>query len=192
LGHSMGERRSAGAYLAQTFGVRRMVAGMPVGVDLTDAFFEILSSISASPVPAEYAAQRRRLLDAYVDGHKYISGKRAIVCGEADLVRAVTSFLSEIGIRTVITGGEEADFASMEEAAAELEPDIVIGNSKGYSLARKLNIPLVRVGFPVHDRFGGQRIRILGYDGTLELYDRIVNALLTCRQDANPVGYTYY
>jgi nitrogenase molybdenum-iron protein NifN len=50
----------------------------------------------------------------------------------------------------------------------------------------------VRVGFPIHDRFGGQRLRILGYGGTQELFDRIVNALIERRQEDSHVGYTYY
>ena len=39
-----------------------------------------------------------------------------------------------------------------------------IGHSKGYAFARRENIPLVRIGFPIHDRMGGQRILHLGYD----------------------------
>ena len=50
----------------------------------------------------------------------------------------------------------------------------MIGASKGYQIARQLGVPLLRVGFPIHDRFGGQRLLHLGYRGTQELYDRIV------------------
>ena len=39
-------------------------------------------------------------------------------------------------------------------------------------------MPLVRVGFPIHDRIGGQRILHVGYRGTQQLFDRIVNALI--------------
>ncbi|OQX05718.1 MAG: hypothetical protein BWK76_27095, partial [Desulfobulbaceae bacterium A2] len=66
------------------------------------------------------------------------------------------------------------------------------GHSKGYHLARKLNVPLIRVGFPIHDRFGGQRILHLGYRGAQNLFDLIVNAVIARRQDSSPVGYAYY
>jgi nitrogenase molybdenum-iron protein NifN len=79
----------------------------------------------------------------------------------------------------------------MLEACEVARPDIVIGNSKGYLLARRLRVPLVRVGFPIHDRIGGQRILHVGYRGTQRLFDTIVNALIEAGQDSSPVGYSY-
>ena len=72
-----------------------------------------------------------------------------------------------------------------------MKADLFIGNSKGYRTARKLEIPLVRIGFPIHDRIGGQRVLHLGYRGAQELFDHIVNALLANRQDNSTVGYSY-
>jgi nitrogenase molybdenum-iron protein NifN len=72
-----------------------------------------------------------------------------------------------------------------------LKPDFFIGSSKGYSVSRKLNVPLIRVGFPIHDRIGGQRVLHLGYRGAQELFDRIVNALLEVKQEKSPIGYSY-
>ena len=66
-----------------------------------------------------------------------------------------------------------------------------LGSSNGYSLARKLDIPIVRVGFPIHDRIGGQRILHIGYRGAQELYDAIVNSLLEVKQEKSDVGYSY-
>jgi nitrogenase molybdenum-iron protein NifN len=83
------------------------------------------------------------------------------------------------------------DFVDIEKVAQELRPDILIGSSKGYHLSRALGLPLVRLGFPVHDRIGATRLRCLGYGGTLALFDRIVNALLEHRQDESETGYSY-
>ena len=52
-------------------------------------------------------------------------------------------------------------------------------------------MPLIRVGFPIHDRIGGQRIHHLGYRGAQELFDRIVNALMDSKQETSTVGYSY-
>ena len=57
-------------------------------------------------------------------------------------------------------------------------PEILIGNSNGRYIAKALDIPLVRVGLPIHDRVGAQRILTVGYRGALELLDRITNAIL--------------
>jgi nitrogenase molybdenum-iron protein NifN len=148
-----------------------------------------------------------------VDGHKYLFNKKAVVYGEEELVIALVSFLNEIGIETAICGSggnsgsmsdripelapnalllDDSDFEEIEKASMELKPDILIGNSKGYPIARKLGIPLVRVGFPIHDRLGAQRIQTLGYRGTQELFDKVVNALIEHEQDSSPVGYKYY
>ena len=168
-------------------------------------------------MPERYTLERGRLLDALVDGHKYVNGRRAVVYGEADLVAGVVDFLSEIGILPVICatgdrGGhleaavkqtlqekwhdqirviEGVDFVDIEEAVRKAEPDLMIGHSKGYSLARKLDIPLVRIGFPIHDRVGGSRMLHLGYQGAQALFDRISNTLLERRQSDSDVGYTY-
>ncbi|MFO7568515.1 MAG: nitrogenase component 1, partial [Smithellaceae bacterium] len=86
---------------------------------------------------------------------------------------------------------EDTDFEEMLAVCREIDVDIIIGNSKGYYLAKNLNIPLVRAGFPIHDRIGGQRILHIGYEGTQQLFDRIVNVLMEHKQEKSSVGYSY-
>jgi nitrogenase molybdenum-iron protein NifN len=208
---------TGGTVLAEKFSVPNHRIGMPVGIRETDAFFSLLETISGRPTPEKYAKQRGRLVDAYVDGHKYIFGKRAILYGEEDLLVGMCSFLAEIGVQPVLcaSGGtsgklkaaiasatgdtlleqpqvfEGMDFFEISEIAETLQPDLVVGHSKGYPLAKKLNIPLIRVGFPIHDRVGGQRILHLGYAGAQHLFDLVANAMIEKKQDDSPVGYFY-
>ena len=216
LGNSLDERDSAGKFLESEVGSKRYGLGLPVGIDLTDDFFNSLKIISGKKIPDKYVAQRGRLVDAYCDVHKYLFGKRAVVFGEEDMVVSIARFLCEIGVIPVFCasgakGSEmkkalqqlskeykneivvriEADFADIEQEAEGLKPDFLIGNSKGYTLSRKLGIPLVRVGFPIHDRFGASRILHLCYKGTQELFDRIVNAVIEKEQSESSVGHTY-
>ena len=203
--------------LDNKFKVRRHQLGMPIGIEETDRFFALLSDLSGQAMPEKYQKERGRLVDAYVDGHKYVFGKRAIIYGEEDLLVGLTAFLAEIGIVPVLcaSGGtsgrlataiaevtdgilaeqpdvhEGADFFDIAELAESLKPDIIIGHSKGYPMARKLGIPLIRVGFPIHDRVGGQRILHLGYQGAQQLFDSVTNALVAKKQDDSPVGYSY-
>lgn len=197
--------------------MRRHTLGMPIGLRKSDELFDILCEASGRELPEKHSLERGRLIDAFVDGHKYVFGKRAVVYGEADLVVGLTAFLSEIGIQPVLcaTGSESGkledairtvagellaelptimegtDFFRIEESASGLMPDLLIGNSKGHHLARKLGVPLVRVGFPIHDRFGGQRLVHVGYRGTQSLFDCVVNTLIASKQDGSSVGYTY-
>ena len=203
--------------LTEKFSVPHHRIGMPVGIRETDAFFSLLETISGRPTPVKYAKQRGRLVDSYVDGHKYVFGKRAILYGEEDLLVGMCSFLAEIGIQPVLcaSGGtsgklkaaiesatgdtlleqpqvfEGMDFFEISEIAETLQPDLVVGHSKGYPLAKKMNIPLIRVGFPIHDRVGGQRILHLGYAGAQQLFDTVANAMIKKKQEDSPVGYFY-
>ncbi len=208
---------TAGALLRDRFGVAHESLGLPVGLRESDRLFAVLEGLAGRPSPREHQLERGRLVDAYVDGHKYVFGKRVVVYGEEDLAVGLTAFLAEIGARPVLvaSGGksgrladavaavagdllpeppavrEGVDFFDIAAEAEGLQPDLLLGNSKGYPMARKWNIPLVRVGFPIHDRFGGQRLLHLGYRGAQQLYDRLVNALLEVKQGGSDVGYGY-
>jgi len=207
---------TAAGWLEQNFNIPVKRLGFPIGIKETDRFFKVLEELSGRKTPRIQERLRGRLIDAYVDGHKYLFGKRAIVFGEEDLVIGIVSFLEEIGIETVLvaSGGESGllkkeieqitgdrsknmialngmDFETINEMAEELHADLMIGNSKGYYVARRLGIPLIRIGFPVHDRIGGQRLRHFCYEGTLRLFDQITNALIELKQEHSPVGYKY-
>jgi nitrogenase molybdenum-iron protein NifN len=208
--------RTAGGLLEERFGVPRYELPLPIGVTQTDRLVDVLSELSGRALPEKHAEQRGRLVDSYVDAHKYIFGKRAVVYGEQDLVVGIASLLAEIGVVPALcaSGGksgclhdrivalepdldadvttlEGVDFAEIEAAAEGAHLDLAIGSSKGYGLSRKLGIPLIRVGFPVHDRVNGPRILHIGYAGAQELFDRIVNAVIAATQDASPIGYSY-
>jgi nitrogenase molybdenum-iron protein NifN len=216
FGRTLDPQLTAGAILRDRFRTLRFQLGMPIGVRETDLFFELLKTYTAAPLSVKYELERGRLIDSYIDGHKYVFGKKAVVYGEEDLVVGLVSFLAEIGIIPVLcaSGGtsgrlaqaihevapeldgkisvrQGVDFMEIGSEAEKLEVDLFIGNSKGYQSARKLKVPLVRVGFPVHDRIGGARILHLGYRGAHELFDRIVNVLLESKQDNSTVGYSY-
>lgn len=211
------EAETAGLFLSERYGQPRYQLGLPIGLRESDELFHLLEEMAGLETPEEHFKERGRLVDAYVDGHKYVFGKRAVIYGEEDLVVGLVAFLVEIGINPVLcaSGGrsgrfrnaieavtdgfldespqvfEGVDFHQIEELCGALEPDLMIGHSKGYSIARKLRVPLIRVGFPIHDRFGGQRLHHIGYRGTQELLDRIVNAILESGQESSPVGYGY-
>ncbi|MFT3828995.1 MAG: nitrogenase component 1 [Opitutaceae bacterium] len=188
----------------------RLLQGKPLFCTVVD------SSGRELRLPPRVAAERGRLIDSYVDAHKYLAGKKAVVYGEDDLVAGLAVFLAETGITPVLVASGErnrrlgeaiyaaapelrgrievregSDFGDVETRIDELKPDLLIGSSKGYKLARTLNVPLVRCGFPVHDRLGAQRLQLLGYAGTQQLFDRIVNALLEAKQEHSDIGYSY-
>lgn len=215
------DNTTAGAFLEQKHGVSLHRLGLPIGIEATDTFMNLLESLSGNKLPEDYGSARGRLVDAMVDGHKYVSGKRAVVFGEEDLVVGISAFLAEIGVRPVLcaSGGkstrlaaaletalkhglqssgfempevyEDVDFYQIEERAEAMNVDLLVGHSKGYSFSRRKDIPLIRVGFPIHDRVGGQRLLHLGYHGAQMLFDTIANAMIERKQNRSEVGYSY-
>lgn len=216
LGATLGQNNTAGQYLRNHFGVPLTRLRHPIGIEASDVLFATLRELSGRPTPQKYLAERGRLIDAYVDAHKYVAGRRAFVYGEEDLVAATAGFLSEIGVRpeVCLSGGESGrfadaidsvvaagagkvraleggDLAQLEALVWEDPPDVLVGHSKGYRMARNAGVPLLRHGFPIHDRIGAQRLLSVGYRGTHDLFDRFLNTLLEAKQSASPVGYSY-
>jgi nitrogenase molybdenum-iron protein NifN len=222
LGRAISAQETAGTSLSGRFGTPLFRLGLPMGIRETDGLFEALKNITGVETPRDLLLERGRYIDSLVDGHKYVSGLKAVIYGDEDLVIGLTSFLAEIGVRPVLVatgaknrnlaahieaacGGilrempphlrpiirEGADFFDIVEEAKTLAPDLLVGHSKGQRAAREWNIPLLRVGFPIHDRFGGQRLLHLGYRGAQSLFDRLVNLVLEKKQNDSDIGYGY-
>jgi nitrogenase molybdenum-iron protein NifN len=217
FGRTLFASHTAGRVLEDKLGVPLHAIGTPIGLRETDRLFSVLEQVSGRRSPQRHVLERGRLIDSYVDGHKYVFGRRAVVYGDEDMVVGLTAFLAEIGIQPVLcaTGSRSrgfersvqevvedlsmqapvvrsgVDFYEIAEEAESLGPNLLVGNSKGYYLARRWGVPLIRVGFPIHDRFGGHRALHLGYRGAQSLLDRIINTLIERKQELSPVGYTY-
>lgn len=217
FGRSASGCATAGKTLLNKFGVPLRSVGMPIGLRETDELFTILEDISGRPTPEKHFLERGRLVDSYIDGHKYVFGKKAVIYGDEDMVVGLTSFLAEIGVKPVLvsTGAssgrlkdaiadvcsgildetpvalEDVDFYDIASEARSAKPDLLIGSSKGYRLSMELGVPLVRVGFPIHDRFGGHRLLSIGYRGAQILFDTIVNTFIQKKQDISDIGYGY-
>jgi nitrogenase molybdenum-iron protein NifN len=192
-------------YLETTHRVPGHNVPIPIGLLNTDLFFTELVRILGCPIPEKYQKERGRLLDAMVDVHKYLYGVKAAVYGDPDTVFSLTTFMLELGMNPVLvaTGSKSRDFEkrikqifeeirpdlepvvlngidfdSLNDAVGECSPEILIGNSNGRYIAKSHDIPFVRVGLPIHDRVGAQRILTVGYRGAMELLDRITNTIL--------------
>ncbi len=203
FGKTLDDAFSPGKYLEDKYGVPLYNLSLPIGIVACDRFLELLNALTQTPIPEELKKERGRLQDAMIDSHKYNREGRAAVFGEPETVYAVSQVLVENGITAAIlaTGSKspllrglladlmagvgdhseillESDFAMIRSRCANSSVNLAIGNSDGRFLSEREGITLVRMGFPIHDRIGGQRILTVGYTGTVMLLDRITNALL--------------
>jgi nitrogenase molybdenum-iron protein beta chain len=177
----------------------------PFGVRNTDKFFDELSKVTGKPIPKEIEDERGRAVDAMVDSHPYVHGKRVALVGDPDILLGMLSFLLEMGaipVHVVCTNGdkkfeEEAKGILSEspfgqEAAVYIgkdmwhlrsllftDPvDLLIGNSYAKFLWRDTGTPLIRIGFPLFDRHHLHRYPVIGYQGVINLVNWIVNTVL--------------
>lgn len=203
MGITIEDGISPGKYLEEEFGVPLYNIAIPMGVESTDAFINTLVEITGKKVPESIKQERGRLLDGMIDSHKYNFQGRSVIFGEPEMVYGVTKICAENGVfpAVVATGSQigkfnqlvtaavaecpeeskiliETDFSHILAASKEGKVNIAIGPSDGRYLTEKGDIPLVRLGFPIHDRVGGQRLLSVGYTGTMMLLDRITNTLL--------------
>lgn len=177
----------------------------PIGAGGTDAFLAEVSRITGAPVPRALEVERGRTVDAMVDSHPYVHGKRFALVGDPDVLLGVISFLLELGARpvhVVCTNGDKK-FKRAAEALLASSPygadatvwikkdmwhlrslmftepvDLLIGPSSAKFLWRDTRTPLVRVGFPIHDRHHLHKTPIVGYEGATNLLTLIVNTVL--------------
>jgi nitrogenase molybdenum-iron protein beta chain len=195
--------------LKKKFKVPYTLLPLPIGVEATDRFLMELSRISKADVPYELEEQRGQLIDILLDSNQYTYGKTAAIYGDPDIVTGLTALCLEMGMvpKYGITGTPKEEFTretvgllkrygntdAIVKANADLfelhqliqnEPvDLLLGGSYGKAIAKAENIPLVRAGFPILDRYVHSYLPLVGYTGMIRMVERITNTLLD-RQDA--------
>jgi len=184
---------------------QEVVVCNPIGVGGADAFLAEVSRLTGLPVPHQLEVERGRAVDAMLDSHPYVYGKRFALVGDPDQLLGVMSFLLELGGRpmhVVCTNGDKKFKKAAEELLASspagadgtvwikkdmwhlrslmcTEPvDLLIGPSSAKFLVRDTRTPLVRVGFPIHDRHHLHKTPIAGYEGAMNLLTMVVNTVL--------------
>ncbi|NYB50969.1 MAG: nitrogenase molybdenum-iron protein subunit beta [Methanobacteriaceae archaeon] len=189
--------------LEKKFEVPAAVGPIPIGVKNTDNFLRNLNKFTDAEIPDSILDERGLLIDSMADlASRYLFGRKVAIFGDPAISAGIARFVCELGMipSVVCTGVESPEFVSeMKSVAKEsdgpvdiligsdlraletrIEEDpveLMIGHSDGRLFAKDLDIPLVRVGYPVYDRVGYHRIPIVGYNGSVNLIDRITNTV---------------
>lgn len=192
LGESM---RGAAKILEERFGTPYEVFGEVTGLEPVDEFLQALAVLSGNSVPEKYRRQRRQLQDAMLDTHFYFGAKRVSLALEPDLLWSTVHFLQSMGAQIhaavtttrsplleklpvkSITIGDLEDFEGLAAGS-----DLLVGNSNVGAIAKRLNVPLYRLGLPIYDRLGNGQFTKVGYRGTMELLYGMGNLLLEAEE----------
>jgi nitrogenase molybdenum-iron cofactor biosynthesis protein NifN len=193
FGESM---RGAAKILEDRFNIPYEVFPKLTGLGAIDEFLQGLADLSGVEVPQKYRHQRRQLQDAMLDTHFFFGRKKISLALEPDLLWAIANFLESMGcelhaavtttkspllkdlpIESVLLG----DLEDVERLA--VGSDLLITNSNGTAIAKKLGIPLYRMGFPIFDRLGNGQRCVVGYRGTTQLLFDLGNLFLEAEEE---------
>ncbi|MBY5524189.1 nitrogenase iron-molybdenum cofactor biosynthesis protein NifN [Rhizobium leguminosarum] len=191
-------RRPAEA-LQRLTGVPYVLFRSLTGLENVDRFIRVLAAMSRKQTPLNVRRNRMQLQDAMLDGHFHMAGKKIAIASEPDQLFQLSDFFTamgaEIAAAVTTTGTSKAlkmvpaktvkvgDLSDLESLAATA--DLIVTHSHGREAARRLGIPLMRVGFPMFDRFGSQHKLTILYRGTRDMIFDFAN-IIQANHPPNP------
>jgi nitrogenase molybdenum-iron protein NifN len=153
-----------------------------------------LTTISGNRVPDRIERQRAQLQDAMVDTHFMLGFLRVAIAADPDQLNAFAHLIREMGGETVaaVAAGDGPALASLPVAAVKIgdledleqltraaKAEIIIGNSHAVQAAERLNLPILRCGFPLYDVVGGYQKTFIGYAGARQTLFDLSNLALS-------------
>jgi len=183
------------------------VLDLPIGIRSTDIFIDTLRRRGGVNVPESINVERGQLVDVLCDKAQYVYGKKVSLTGDPDILIGLVQFCREMGMEvlhvltgtpagakwdrrvkelagenTVVKSGAQSDLFYFHQLLQNNKPDLIFGNTYCKYIARDMDIPLIRTGFPIYDRIGHSYLPITGYRGGLQLLVKILDAIMD-RQD---------
>ncbi|MBF0133316.1 MAG: nitrogenase iron-molybdenum cofactor biosynthesis protein NifN [Magnetococcales bacterium] len=182
-----------------------------MGMAATDQLVMLLRHLSGRPVPAWIERDRSRLQDAMMDTHFTLSGKRLALSGDPDGLLQWQFLLHEMGMTApvvVSSTGNHAladsgfdtikigDLEDMEDLCRDgttgVNVDLLLGNSHVATMAKSLDRPMVRSGYPLFDWIGGHTRCRVGYEGTRQSCYELTNAIVHGSDPRLPPYHSIY
>ena len=181
---------------------------LPIGIGRTDEYIMTLQDYTKTSVPYSLEEERGQLVDILIDIHPNTYNKKVAIFGDPDTVLSLAEFALEMGMipKYILTGtpGEafekaakvlfakfgfegckakaSGDLYELHQWIKEEGVDLLLGGTHGKYIARAEDIPFVRAGFPIIDRYIHSYMPLVGYKGGMRLAELITNALMD-RQD---------
>ncbi|SEI20933.1 nitrogenase molybdenum-iron protein NifN [Rhizobium tibeticum] len=181
-------RRPAEA-LQRLTGVPYVLFESLTGLKNADRLIWLLTAMSREQAPANVRRSRMQLQDAMLDGHFHLAGKKIAIASEPDQLYQFADFFigmgAEITAAVTTTGASKilkivpaetvqvGDLSDLERLAPGA--DLLVTHSHGRQAAKRLDIPLMRIGFPIFDRLGSQHKLTILYQGTRDMIYEVAN-----------------
>jgi light-independent protochlorophyllide reductase subunit B len=191
----------AAQWLSRTFG-QPFTKVVPIGIGATRDFIEEVGRLAGVDVSAALSAEMARMTwyARSVDSN-YLTGKRVFIFGDAShAIAAARVAAREFGFTVVGLGtysrefGREIreaaklyeiealitdDYLDVEEKAAALHPDLILGTQMERHIAKRLGVPCAVISAPVHVQdFPARYAPQMGFEGASVLFDTWVHPLM--------------
>ncbi|WP_321407034.1 nitrogenase iron-molybdenum cofactor biosynthesis protein NifN [Tolumonas auensis] len=180
----------AGQLLSSRSGVESVYFPHLMTLAEMDRFIQTLQQVSDRQVPEWIDRQRGQVTDTMIDTHTWVNDTRVAIGAEADLLVAWLAFAESVGMQPVSVVAPVnqpclaalsvdkvliGDLEDLQQQAEERGCDLLLANSHGAVMAEQLKLPLMRIGFPIFDRFGDFRRVRQGYAGIRDNLFEIAN-----------------
>lgn len=164
-----------------------------MGMQAMDKLVMALHQMTGQAVPARLERQRSQLQDAQLDSHFMLGFARFALATDPDLLFSFSQLVVEMGGEVVAAvsphkaevlaevAAEQVvigDLDDLEALAEEHRAQLIISNSHADETAKRLDLPLVRAGWPIYDRLGAQHQLWIGYSGSRNTLLALANQLL--------------
>ncbi|MEO1482108.1 MAG: ferredoxin:protochlorophyllide reductase (ATP-dependent) subunit B [Myxococcota bacterium] len=186
-------------WLEKTFGQPRTKT-VPIGVGATQDFIREVSELAGLDASSVLEESRLPWYSRSIDS-TYLTGKRVFVFGDAthaiaaarvakeelgfevvglgtysrEFARDVRAAAKDLGLEALITD----DHLEVEDAVAELQPELVLGTQMERHIAKRFGIPCAVISSPVHVQdFPARYSPQMGFEGANVLFDTWVHPLV--------------
>jgi len=177
------------------------------GLKANDALMSALMTISGNSVPERLERQRAQLQDALLDTHFMLGQLRVALAADGDLLGAFVDLLQETGVEVVtavtscnvpllssipVASIKIGDLEDMEKMSLDNKVQLIIGNSHAVISAERLNVPILRAGFPLYDVIGGYAKTWIGYAGSRQTLFDLANLVINHAHEEIPIYHSRY
>jgi len=191
------QMRAAAEAMQEKTGVPYRLFEKLCGLEAGDELIAFLTEISGRPAPTKYRRQRGQLIDAMLDGHFHIGGRKLAIGAEPDMLYDIGSLLHDMGaqIEAAVTTTQSpvlekletqevviGDLEDLETLASQRGCDLLVTHAHGRQAAERLKIPFHRMGIPTFDRIGAAHEVSVGYRGARDLIFKIANLIIAHRE----------